>query len=887
MVRLYLVVAVLGLPCTAVAQLDTSPPSFGSHPGVVAPAPQTRSSTTNDGQKFACADFDGDGWVDVIVTRDGQSWLAPGRGRAGFAEPYLISSAASADINFSGAADFNGDSVPDYVTLLYGSQAPRLALGRGDGTFTFPSVPAIGVLANDAVTVDLDLDGRSDLVAVGSNKLALYRGDAASGLTPYLILTAPFNFHVNAQLAAADLNGDLAPDFIAIQFNPNGTTPYLRTIFTSGSSYVLGPQLVSPTIPSHIGSLAIGDVNNDGFADVVYTLNTLQGGSTQLRYFAGNGAGQFSASQDLPVDFGLWGNLYVRDLDHDQRNDLLLVTAPSIHSALQTSSGGWTAPIASSSGSIWTTELEGNDPIDLDGDGYFDLVGAADGSHGVAMTVSYGLADGSFGPRGTPTVESGTDNAPLDVDLDGDLDLVIGVNATTGSNVNGVIFALNDGAGDFSSQTFVAVGSGPPAQCRVHATDLDLDGRTDVVVSTSDGLFGLRNTPSGFVQLPPAFAGESVAYATLGDIDGDGDLDAYCAMGGQTAAKVARNDGLSGFVHTTTLAFSFVSSMVGDFNADGFADVVFSQSGSELRLYLADGNGGVSSFYDAPSLSTSCLGLLPVDFDLDGDLDVLAASCFQTNFVWRNDGLGNLGAPENLGWTPVPGSASAFADLNGDGLLDVVSGERAAVLIFERASDGGFADVAVVASSSRSVLRPSVFDVDADGDLDIVHTGRATLPFGGPTFGGTIEVVRNQRPQVATYCKPKGNSLGCHPSITFTGSPSASSAGPFQVGARRVINQRSGLLFYGFGARHAPFQGGTMCVQSPTQRTPVQNAGGAPLGADDCSGSYSYDFQARIQSGADAALVVGARVFAQYWARDPASPSTTALTDAVTFEIGQ
>jgi hypothetical protein len=58
------------------------------------------------------------------------------------------------------------------------------------------------------------------------------------------------------------------------------------------------------------------------------------------------------------------------------------------------------------------------------------------------------------------------------------------------------------------------------------------------------------------------------------------------------------------------------------------------------------------------------------------------------------------------------------------------------------------------------------------------------------------------------------------------------------------------------------------------------------VGPTDCSGVFSYDFNARIRSGADAALVAGEDVFAQYWYRDPASSGGgIGMTDAVQFRI--
>ena len=52
-----------------------------------------------------------------------------------------------------------------------------------------------------------------------------------------------------------------------------------------------------------------------------------------------------------------------------------------------------------------------------------------------------------------------------------------------------------------------------------------------------------------------------------------------------------------------------------------------------------------------------------------------------------------------------------------------------------------------------------------------------------------------------------------------------------------------------------------------------------------CSSSLGIDFNAWAASGADPALVAGAQFWAQWWYRDPAIPSTTGLTDALTATI--
>jgi hypothetical protein len=132
-----------------------------------------------------------------------------------------------------------------------------------------------------------------------------------------------------------------------------------------------------------------------------------------------------------------------------------------------------------------------------------------------------------------------------------------------------------------------------------------------------------------------------------------------------------------------------------------------------------------------------------------------------------------------------------------------------------------------------------------------------------------------------TYCTAKTNSLGCTPAIGVVGAASVSSSS-LVVSAAQVLNNKSGLLFWGRAASSAPFQGGTLCVAPPTLRTPVQLSAGAPTG-DDCSGTYSYAFSSSYLAASS--LAVADDVYCQFWSRDPASPSTTGLSDAAHFRV--
>jgi hypothetical protein len=152
-------------------------------------------------------------------------------------------------------------------------------------------------------------------------------------------------------------------------------------------------------------------------------------------------------------------------------------------------------------------------------------------------------------------------------------------------------------------------------------------------------------------------------------------------------------------------------------------------------------------------------------------------------------------------------------------------------------------------------------------------------------FNSTEIFLRDSTPALNfVYCAAKVNSQGCAPRIEGAGTPSLSSGLPYWVTAMRIINQKNGLLFYGFDSNSVPFQGGTLCVAPPTLRTTMQNSGGL-VGPDDCTGTFQLDMNAWAASGADSRLVPGTDVHCQYWYRDPALPglNKTGLSDALRF----
>lgn len=134
------------------------------------------------------------------------------------------------------------------------------------------------------------------------------------------------------------------------------------------------------------------------------------------------------------------------------------------------------------------------------------------------------------------------------------------------------------------------------------------------------------------------------------------------------------------------------------------------------------------------------------------------------------------------------------------------------------------------------------------------------------------------------YCSAKTNSLGCVPQISYTGHPMLGGLDDFHVTASNVLNQKTGLMYWGFAPLNAPFQGGVKCVASPSKRTPLQNSNG-PTSGSSCTGAYDFFMSHGYMQSQS--LAAGDTLYCQYWMRDPADPFTTGLTAGLRFDICQ
>ena len=440
---------------------------------------------------------------------------------------------------------------------------------------------------------------------------------------------------------------------------------------------------------------------------------------------------------------------------------------------------------------------------------------------------------------------------------------------------------------------------------------------------------------------PGSFFGSAIA--ACGDVNGDGISEVVIGAPGQPTCYMRVLNGSSLSSGGSSLAGS-LTSWVGaggnaglgtaivsgfDLDGDGFQEFAYSSPGFDGPSGVDQGAIDIREASPGFPSVTYYLSTIPGerlgqaldaahDYDGDGVVDIVAGAPNSLDASGRQGGRVVVlsgarlaaGTPPYEVYTLMPGVVSqvgqltfdtrfgtavcASNDLNNDGVGEILVGSpdyftgfggtpRGVVTIFSGASGAHWTHVFGISGDLLGGSITGAFeDLDGDGFEEFVVAG--PLSDAGGTDSGVLKCYRLFPVVQVAYCTGKINSLGCTPWMWASGTVSASSSSPFVVNASNFISQKTGLLFYSHQPASAPFQGGFKCTGNPTVRTALQNSGGSASGAD-CTGTYSYDFNARIQSGVDPTLVAGAEVFAQYWARDPASPSSTSLSNALRLLI--
>ena len=308
---------------------------------------------------------------------------------------------------------------------------------------------------------------------------------------------------------------------------------------------------------------------------------------------------------------------------------------------------------------------------DVDQDGDLDLL------VGEYATTHVCLNDGTggFTTQSTP-VSAAREPADLrlaDFNGDGFLDLL-----SSGTNTNGVWLSLGTGRGTFLTRTLLFYTT---FSAQLITGDFNADGYLDAVAAEA------LSTGAEISFLPGSATGLStIAYTIFlpteardlgaADMDEDGDLDLLMVR--DETVGVYLNNGSGRFTAGAASAINANSAeiTVGDFTGDGHADVVCSSAqGTDVSLVPGTGRGGLGTMQSI-SVQSRTYKVDSGDMDGDADLDLLITNDRGITQILLNDGHGKFAASKStlIGFEPF--SMAAAADLNGDGTLDIYTGNE-------------------------------------------------------------------------------------------------------------------------------------------------------------------------------------------------------------------
>lgn len=441
--------------------------------------------------------------------------------------------------------------------------------------FAASGVFAPGAVAQQAYEISEDGHGFAPVphhVAVGT---AIRGGDVPFAAVPNQIVELRRQI---GGLEIADIDGDGNNDIVAVCYISNSFPPYEdwrdMIFFGNGSGIDTTPGWISD-VETHTADVQIGDVDLDGFLDVV----TIHGGlrSDTVRAYYSNGSGvATSPGFTVSIAGNAWGtDGTLADMDND--GDLDLVTtnqgvAPNPGRPMMMFENVFGDLTQSQ---VWESADEsiqnGVAARDITGDGFPDLV--------VAKWVNY-QSGIYYNTTGVPDVfqsvfvgTSGTDRGAALIDTLGDglPEIVFGGNPTTlYDNAHGALLPIYSTDPPFAGPQDLLV------------FDVDGDGDEDLAeIMFSDGRAHVYINRGGALDEQPSWTFDASEVGTamaFGDLNNDGRDDLVLGYSGNTCIRVFFAEPAACPADLTepfgTLNFFDVAAFIGAFNvSDSAADL--------------------------------------------------------------------------------------------------------------------------------------------------------------------------------------------------------------------------------------------------------------------------------------------------------------------------
>lgn len=230
----------------------------------------------------------------------------------------------------------------------------------------------------------------------------------------------------------------------------------------------------------------------------------------------------------------------------------------------------------------------------------------------------------------------------------------------------------------------------------------------------------------------------NVSWSYTVDFDQDGDTD---IIGCDKNLHLFRNDGNAVFekiaLTDTWMYHGGIEINIGDMNGDGFPDIITNEPSwaeSPILCHVNDGNGGISSIETISTDNDGVYRLSLTDMNSDGLLDLVGGHTGTVMLIRKNNGDFTF-TEESITLSYI---FVGVGDFNGDNRPDAITWATGFCQIRYNDVNEGFSDSTSFSMPIGTSPSPQVFDVDNDGDNDIIWKGGSYNVFVTKNLGGGL-----------------------------------------------------------------------------------------------------------------------------------------------------
>jgi len=619
--------------------------------------------------------------------------------------------------------------------------------------------------AQKAVTGDFNKDGYKDIVIAFSGGFWEYRDKSKIGTSPSRIYWGgkdDFDPERFANIMTAGATDVVSADFnsdgwLDLAFS-NGEGEYSFVYFGSKDGFDESHMIELPT--NKPSAVEAGDVNNDGAIDIIFAN---ENGCVSTAYLNENNS--FNVNNKIEFETYTAKDIVVADFNKDGFNDVFFTNHqfslsgdPNLANRLINSFlyfGSEDGFSKANRQSIPTIGAWGANAADLNNDGWTDLLVCnfqEQYSYEVPSFIYWNGPEGFKETMRTPLYEHGAQgNCIADFDGDGSKDVLI-------------TSMMGNSRGDYDN-SFLYFGK-------------------------SDGSFDIENK----IDLP----GREAYEQAFADLDDDGDVDILMVNRGEVTRLANEvwiywneNNQFTTWDMSGLPSYSGIGVQVADLDRNGYLDVIVSNGspndiggGKPEGTFIYWGSDKGWPVTDRTVLPNKLTRSCSVcDINSDGNLDLIFGNQNKGGLarIYFSDGTRNYNIENSVELTKSQGTGNPeAADLNKDGLLDIVFAHNKHVLIYYQSEGCKFGEPIAIQVQAKTM---TVGDVNNDGWLDLVcpfyrgngkRTWYSTVLLGSakgyslenslkfPTDGGTGSLIcdlnRDGYNDLFFYCHRKDGS---------------------------------------------------------------------------------------------------------------------------------